>query len=130
MSLPKSRYSNRKGKPAPPRGPAYDPETPAPGFYRIRLNRSGPFVAVRIWLGHPVDPDTGEELSERGMRWQCQLNGVQFVPIEDYWPGCARVPISEAEHARICQLSATMNPLHPYYDPRRQMDRLKSPMPF
>jgi hypothetical protein len=129
MSFP-VRYSNRKGKPLAERGPSYSPETPVPGCYRIRLTKGGPFVAVRVWLGHPVDPDTGEELTERGLRWQCQLNGAEFVPVEDYWPGCARVPISEAEYARICALSRTMDACHPSYDPKRKIDRLKAPMPF
>ena len=62
------------------RGEAHDPETPTPGFYRIRKVKGGPFVAVRVWLWHPVDPLTGEELTERGMRWQCQLNGYEFCP--------------------------------------------------
>lgn len=127
---PPERYSNRKGKPAADRGPAYCPDTPVPGCYRIQLRKGGPFVGLRIWLGHPRDPDTGEEMSERGMRWQCQLNGVEMVPVEDFWPGCARVPIGEAEHARICHLSRTMDARHPFYDPRRPINRLKSPMPF
>ena len=127
---PPERYSNRKGKALPQRGPSYDPETPVPGCYRIKLTKGGPFVALRIWLGHPIDPDTGEELTERGLRWQCQLNAAEFVPVEDYWPGCAREPISEADHARICALSRTMDSHHPFYDPRRPIDRLKTPMPF
>lgn len=122
--------TTRHGKPAAPRGRAYDSETPAPGFYRIRKVKGGPFVAVRIWLGHPLDPATGEELKERGMRWQCQLNGCELVPVEDYWPGVAKHAISQADHDRICALSRTMNPKHPFYDPRRRIDRLTAPVPF
>jgi hypothetical protein len=128
--MPLARYDNRRGTPAAPRGPAYDPDTPAPGRYRIRKVRGGPFVAVQIWLGHPLDPDTGEEMTERGMRWQCRLNGSELVPVEDYWPGCAKHSIGQAEHDRICRLSRTMNPRHAYYDPKRPINRLTVPTPF
>lgn len=120
----------RKGKPAKPRGPSYDTETPVEGCYRIRLTRGGPFVAVRIWHGPPIDPDTGEEMEDRGERWQCRVNGSRLVPVEDYWPSVGRNPISEAEHRRIVRLSRTMDPRHPHYDPKRMIDRLHSPMPF
>jgi len=125
-----TRYKNRRGAPAAPRGEAYSTETPAAGCYRIRLTKGGPFVALRIWLGHPIDPATGEELSERGLRWQCRLNGTQFVPVEDYWPACAQHPITNQEYARICRLSRTMNPKHPFYDPRRRINPMVAPVPF
>ena len=120
----------RLGKPRPPRGPSYDPDTPVPGFYRIKLNRAGVPVALHIWLGPPIDPDTKAEVPERGFRWQCRLNGSELVPIEDYWPGCARQPISKAEHDRIAALSRTMDPTKPFYDPRRRINRLTAPVPF
>lgn len=120
----------RLGKARPPRGPSFDSETPAPGHYLIQLRRDGPPVALRIWLGPPIDPATGAEVPERGVRWQCQLNGAELVPLEDYWPGCARKPITKAEHDRIAALSRTMDPAHPFYDPRRRINRLTAPMPF
>lgn len=130
MRNPLSRYENRRGKPAPPQGEAYSTETPVAGCYRIRLTKGGPFVALRIWLGHPIDPATGEELTERGLRWQCRLNGTEFVPVEDYWPGCAKHRISPHEYARICRLSRTMDPKHPFYDPKRPINRMAAPVPF
>ena len=125
-----SRKTNRTGKPSRKRGPAYSPEQPVAGFYRIRLKRGGPFVALQIWLGPILDPDTGEEMENRGFRWQARLNGNALVPIGDYWPARARDRITESEHDKICRLSATMDPAHPFYDPLRNVDRLKSPMPF
>jgi hypothetical protein len=109
--------------------PSVDPEVPTPGCYRTRLVRGGPFVALRIWLGPSIDPATGEEVTDRGHRWQCTLNG-QRVPFWDYWPGCARDPISQAEHDRIVAESATMDEASAFYDPRRPINRLTAPMPF
>lgn len=123
-------YANRQGERAAPRGPAYDPETPVPGCFRIRLRRGGPPVALRIWLGLPIDPATGDEVEERGFRWQCAINGGERVPVEDYWPGCARDPISQAEHDRIVAESRTMDPDSHFYNPRKPVDRLTAPMPF
>ena len=112
------------------RGPALDPETPVPGCYEVRLVRGGPPVALRIWLGPPLDPATGAEVPERGVRWQCQLNGNELVPIEDWWPGCARRPINRAEHDRIARASLTMDRAAIFYDPRRRINRLTAPPPF
>jgi hypothetical protein len=122
--------SNRRGTPAAPRGEAYSTETPTAGCYRIRLTKGGPFVALRIWHGQSLDPVTGEEMIERPLFWQCRLNGTQFVPVEDFWPFCAQHKISRAEYARICRLSRTMNPKHPYYDPRRAINSMVAPVPF
>lgn len=126
MTKPKSR---RTPRPPVDRGPAYNPDTPVAGCYRLRLTRAGPPVALRYYFGLPRDPDTGEEL-DRAPRWLCRVNDQQFVPVEWYWPRCAREPISEGEHARLAALNATLDPESPYYDPRRPIDRLKTPMPF
>lgn len=111
------------------RGPPVDPEVPETGFYRIRMVKGGPPCALRIWLGLPIDPATGEEVQERGYRWQCTLNG-QRVAFEDHWPGCARDRISQEEYERILGESRTMDPGSHFYDPRRPIDRLSAPMPF
>lgn len=107
-----------------------DADTPTTGTYRIRMLRDGPPCAVRIWLGAPVDPATGEELIEtRGFRWQATLNGTP-VDLDRVWPGCARDPIEVAEHDRIMRLAATMDEENPFYDPRRRIDPLTSALPF
>lgn len=111
------------------RGHALDPDIPETGFYRIRLVKGGPYCALRIWLGHGIDPATNEEVQERGFRWQCSLNG-QRVPFERYWPGCARDQISEDEHDRLVAASRTMDPASPFYDSKRPINRMAAPMPF
>jgi len=120
----------RRGNRAPARtGPAFDPDVPSAGFYRYRLRRGGPFVALRYWLGPPLDPETGEEM-DRSPRWQCRLNGTELVPVERYWPQCARDPIDQREHDRLCELHRTLDEASPYYDARRPFDRLTNPLPF
>lgn len=123
-------YTNRQGQRAAERGPSYDPDTPVPGCYRIRLTKGGPPVALRIWLGPSIDPATGEEVQERGFRWQCCVNDAERVPVEDYWPGCARDPITREEHDRIARESRTLDAGSHFYDPRRPIDRLSAPLPF
>lgn len=119
----------RNGERAPPRGPSFDPDIPAPGFYRVRLRLGAPDSAIRIWLGPSIDPATGEESQERGWFWQCTING-QRVPLERCWPGCAREPISEAEHDRICARNRTMDEESPFFDPARPIDLGRAPPPF
>jgi len=110
------------------RGPAFDPDIPMPGHYRIRLVKGGPYCALRIWLGHSIGPE-GQEMTDRGFRWQCTVNG-QRVPFEDYWPGCARDPISQAEHDRIVAASRTMDATSHWFDPRKPVDLASAPPPF
>lgn len=120
----------RRGIPRPSnRGPALDPEVPETGCFRIRLRAGAPWSAIRIWLGPPVDPATGEEMSERGFRWQATLNGAP-VDLYDYWPGCARERISREEHDRIVEQNATMDEFSPFYDQRRPIDLASAPPPF
>lgn len=122
--------ARRRGPALPLRNlPTVDPEIPMPGCYRIKMRKDGPPVALRIWLGPSIDPATGEEVQERGFRWQCTVNGER-VPFEDHWPGCARDPISRAEYDRILAESATMDAASPFYDPRRPIDRLTMKLPF
>lgn len=123
------RYSNRRGERAPSRGPGFDPDVPSPGCYRVRLRPGAPFSAVRIWLGHGIDPATGEEMLERPFHWQCTVNR-QRVPLERWWPGCAREPISRDEHDRIAERNATMDEESPFYDPMKPIDLRSVPAPF
>lgn len=119
----------RLGTPAPSRGAAHDSETPTTGCYRVTLRRGAPASAVRIWLGHSIDPATGEEMTERSFFWQCELNG-QRVPLEQCWPGCAREPISRAEHDTLVERNRTMDEDSPFYNPRRPVDLRSAPAPF
>lgn len=121
----------RKGKAAPAsaRGPSVDADEPQAGCYRIHLRRDGPPVALKIWHGPPLDPVTGATL-DRGHRWLARLNGLEIVPVERVWPECAKQRITELEHDRLAELSRTLDPSSPYYDPQRPIDPLTVPPPF
>lgn len=125
-----NKYSNRIGA-AERRhaGPLLDPDAPEVGCYEITLRRGAPTSGIRIWLGRPLDPDTGEEMLERGFSWQAELNGCERVDLWNYWPGCARRRISREEYDRIAQRNATMDEESPFYDPRRPVDLFTAPPP-
>lgn len=107
----------------------HDPDVPAVGCFRIVLRRGAAASGIRIWLGYGVDPDTGEEMTERGMAWQCELNGAR-VDLHNHWPGCAREPISREEYDRLVVRNRTMDETSPFYDTRRPVDLRSAPMPF
>ena len=124
------RYANRRGTLRPSyRGATVDPDVPQAGCYRVRLRSGAPWSAIRIWLGFPTDPETGEEMTERPYNWRCELNGSP-VDLHSYWPGCAREPLSREEHDRIVALNRDMNPESPFFDPLRKIDLNSAPPPF
>jgi hypothetical protein len=119
----------RHGKRAPSRGPSFDPDEPVAGFYRLKLRKGATDSALRIWHGFPMDPETGAEMHERPMVWQATLNGGPCDYLQ-FWPACARDPISEAEHNRLVERNKTMEPESPFYDPLRKVDINSAPPPF
>jgi hypothetical protein len=110
-------------------GPAFDPDVPVAGCYRMKLRKGAPASAVRIWLGHSIDPETGSESEERPLHWQASING-QRVPLDRVWPGVAREQISRDEHDRIVERNATLDEESPFYDPRQPVDLASAPPPF
>lgn len=94
----------------------------------MRLRKGAPDSAVRIWLGHGLDPDTGEEMTERGFNWQCVVNGVR-TDFHSVWPGCAREPISREEHDRLLERNSTLDEDSAFYDPRKPIDLFTAPPP-
>lgn len=125
-----SKYSNRRGEAERrSRGPLLDPEMPEVGCWRIVLRKGAPASGIRIWLGRPRDPETQEEMLERPFSWQAELNGAP-VDLWDYWPGCAREPISREEYDRLKARNMTMDEESPFFDPRRPIDLFNAPTPF
>jgi len=120
---------NRTGVARSKRGPSFDPDIPVAGCYRTRFVKDGPPVALRIWFGPPLDPETGEEM-DRAPKWFAMINGVLAVEAARFWPGCARDPISFAEYRHICRRSATLDPADPYFDPFTAVDPARAPPPF
>jgi hypothetical protein len=122
--------SNRTGpRSAGHSGPVYDPDVPVAGHYRWRMAPGAPFSAIKIWLGHSIDPETLEEMSERPLLWQCTLNG-QRTELQRFWPACARDPLSLEEHDRIVARNATPDEASPFYDPRAPINLATAPPPF
>lgn len=100
-----------------------DPRDPLPGFYKQRLRRGGPWVAVRIWL-EPGERDleTGELLSDDVIR--ARRDGRDVDPFQ-VWPGCASHPIDEAEHRYLDEGAAwdrEHDPEAPAANPGRPVD--------
>lgn len=70
-------------------------DQPRPGFYRRRLVKGGPFVAVRIFVPCPLDPWTGEPL-DRPRVLSATVAGEPADPWRT-WTYCAAEPISAQE---------------------------------
>ena len=119
----------RTGKASRKSGPAYDPDIPVAGHYRTRFVKGGPPVAVWIYFGLPVDPETGEEM-DRAPRWLAKVNGKEVVDAARFWPGVAAEPVGFAEYLHICLRSTTLDPGDPYFDPYKPVDRATAPPPF
>jgi hypothetical protein len=121
--------ARRPGSSPAKRGPSFDPDVPVAGFYRTRLVKDGPPVALRIWFGNPRDPSTGDEM-DRAPQWFATMNGTQVVEAARFWPGCAADPISFGDYLHICRRSATLDPADPYFDPTKPIDKSIAPPPF
>ncbi|RJE82973.1 hypothetical protein [Paracoccus onubensis] len=84
-------------------------DEPQPGFYKIRMVRNGPFVAVEIWLEQQVDPDTGELVTDERLRAIC--NGEPRDPAK-LWLYCRAITAEEYDgltgaHISIPKMAAT-----------------------
>lgn len=84
------------------------PGRPEAGYYKQRMVRGGPWVAIKIWPGISLDEGAEEQ-------WFAMRNGEE-VGIWDVWPGCSGRPISRDEYE-------TMLP-HP--EPGRRVEISKS----
>jgi hypothetical protein len=108
----------------------FDPDVPTPGFYRTRLRKGAHPVAIHIFYGQTPDPETGEPLER--WAWQARINGKP-VDLYSVWPGCARDPISKAEHDHLVKLELWGRehaPDSPQANPLRPINHLTAPLPF
>lgn len=72
--------------------PATHEGEPQCGWFKTRLVRGGPWVAVRIWCDREVDPDSGELTAPEVLR--CEVDGERRRA-ESIWTFLT--PISRAE---------------------------------
>lgn len=104
------------------------PDEAQPGWYRRRLVRGGPFVAVAITMEQPVDED-GELCGDETLAaW---IGGNWRDPHEE-WTYCAGQPITEAEFRFMearARHAAQNVPLSPFAAPRRPVDWLSCKLP-
>lgn len=106
-------------------------DQPVAGFYRRRLVKNGPWVAVLIVHGRPRDPVTGEEL-DRSPRWQAWLDGKE-VDVFQVWPECSGAPIDKAEYLHLRNVSDWARehaPYAPEAQPRQSINHNKLPPIF
>ncbi|WP_420137862.1 hypothetical protein [Sphingomonas sp.] len=109
----------------------HDAETPVAGFYRMRLRSGGVFVAVKLWHGLPLDPETLDEL-DRAPCWNALINGA-WANVTDAWPRCADEPVDAQEYAFLLSRvgwAAQHAPDSPVADPTKRVDPLSSPLLF
>ena len=103
---------------------------PEAGYYKRRLVKGGPWVAVRFWKGPSLDPETGQPL-ERSHYWQCTVDGAHFTEeaaVLNHWLGCAGHPITVEEYKAM--RNRTVDALHtdpqsPQANPTKAVDRRK-----
>ena len=79
-------------------------DSPQPGLYKLRWRRNAPWQPVRIWLDHPVDPETLEAL-DRPPLLRCLVADRERDP-HDIWSWCAGNPIPAAEYTYLRELLA------------------------
>ena len=46
-----------------------------PRFFAVQLAKGAVRTPLKVWYGHPQDPDTGETLTERPAMWRGILDG-------------------------------------------------------
>lgn len=78
-------------------------DQPQAGWYKRRLVRGGPWVAVRIYLDEARDPETGEPM-DRPTRWLCEADGRAAEEF-DHWPWVAGHSFHEIDIANFLGLS-------------------------
>lgn len=107
------------------------PDKPVAGHYQTKLVKGGPWVAVLIWHGPPLDPETGEEL-DRSHRFQALRDGKP-VDIWTVWPFVASHPIDEPRYRFLLKKAdwaVEHDPRQPEANPTKRIDFNKVPPVF
>lgn len=106
-----------------------------PGFYKCRLVRGGPWVAVRVAHEPASDPETGETL-DRSPMWSVEIDGeLARAPSPDrdkagVFLTEAMRPIDEAEYhylRRVKDHAVKVDPRYPEARPNKRIDIGKLP---
>jgi hypothetical protein len=108
----------------------FDPDVPTAGFYRVRLRKGAIPSGLHIYYGQGLDPETGEPIER--WAWQARVNG-EPADLRDFWPGCARDPIGEAEYRHLCstqEWGRQNDPDGAYANRNKPVDMLSAVLPF
>jgi len=103
----------------------------APGFYRARLVKGGPFVPARLWIEDGDRcPETGELLSD--VIYHLEVDGAELRPIpKGYTLQGER--ITEREYRYLLAMSrhaVEHEPSLPQANPTAPVDLMRAPAPF
>lgn len=102
----------------------YFGDGPAPGFYRTRLVKRGPWVPVKIFLlDGERDAETGELLSDQKLVVRCGDQMKDWTWALERQPFLQ--PITRAEYDFLLargRWAAAHDPHHPDADPLRPID--------
>ena len=116
-------------------------------YYAVTMTKGGVRVPLKVWHGHPIDPDTGETLTERPAIWRgirdgepCDMyprNGggciIEYGNGPDQPPIIMGEEIDEDEYEYLTQLNAykrAYEPNSPEANPRKAVDLLTTPIPW
>ncbi len=125
-----------------------DPNAPEPGYYKRRMVKGGPWVAVRIWIDegdreacalcggwgiHGAGQDCGEcggvgSILVSDDVIKAERDG-EAVDVWHVWPGCATRPITAQEYDYMIRrglYAKAFEPASPAAQPRRPQDISKT----
>jgi len=104
-------------------------DDPQPGYYRRKLVKGGPWVAVRIWLVEMVDKETGELTADSYLC--CDVDGKPADP-NDQWSYCCdqAITIDDYNHMmRVSRYAKARDPREPLARPNQKIDLMTVPFP-
>lgn len=103
--------------------------SPEPGFFRVRLVRGGPYVAARIFLPCPIDPDFGHYM-DRSRHLMAEINGSVYASLlRVFWVWTTGQPVSAGEFQYLADLAAWCrhnDSRDPMANPRKPIDPRKT----
>jgi hypothetical protein len=111
------------------RPPIHENEVHA-GFFKMKRVKGGPWIAVKIELIRPVDPETGELIADEYLR--AEVGGTEVTP-ESIWVSCCARPITKEDFdylTGVTRWDMAYAPGNPYANPTRKVDHLKTPLAF
>lgn len=73
-------------------------DSPAPGFYKTRLIRNGPFVPARVWMNETEKDDAGDYLDDQCLMMSIDGERVNGQHMGEKYLWMYGNPIDKAEY--------------------------------